>query len=118
MHACILCLSACMHCARPPLPCPGALLSPSRASSTPWLSSLSSPAVNKKTGGRLNGKGGSEAEVSDDTLDLTVIDRVQDYIKQISDITSKVPDQVCIIISIILIILYFYKNLYFRSRSL
>ena len=36
--------------------------------------------------------------MSEDTLDLTVIDRVQDYLKQISDITSKVPDQVSFII--------------------
>ena len=60
--------------------------------------SICSPSVTKKSAGRLNGRAGSEPEVSEETLDLTVIDRVQDYLKQISDITSKVPDQVSYII--------------------
>merc|ERR1712062_534705 len=56
--------------------------------------SYKSPSVSRKPAGRLNGRGGSEPEVRDDTLDVTVIDRVQEYLKQISEITSKVPDQV------------------------
>merc|ERR1712062_815585 len=56
--------------------------------------SYKSPSVSRKPTGRLNGRGGSEPEVRDDTLDVTVIDRVQEYLKQISEITSKVPDQV------------------------
>merc|ERR1712038_325959 len=56
--------------------------------------SYKSPSVTRKPAGRLNGRGGSEPEVRDDTLDVTVIDRVQEYLKQISEITSKVPDQV------------------------
>merc|ERR1711874_736195 len=51
-----------------------------------------SPAVSKKTNGRLNGR--AEPEVTEDGLDLSVIDRVQDYLRKISDMTSKVPDQV------------------------
>ena len=60
--------------------------------------SICSPSVTRKPAGRLNGRGGSEPEVRDDTLDVTVIDRVQEYLKQISEITSKVPDQVSIIV--------------------
>merc|ERR1712062_863365 len=56
--------------------------------------SYKSPSVSRKPAGRLNGRGGSEPEVRDDTLDVTVIDRVQEYLKQISEITCKVPDQV------------------------
>merc|ERR1711874_802844 len=51
-----------------------------------------SPAVSKKTNGRLNGR--AEPEVTEDGLDLSVIDRVQDYLRKISEMTSKVPDQV------------------------
>merc|ERR1711902_62513 len=48
-----------------------------------------SPAVSKKTNGRLNGR--AEPEVTEDGLDLSVIDRVQDYLRKISEMTSKVP---------------------------
>merc|ERR1711874_858576 len=56
-----------------------------------------SPAVSKKTNGRLNGR--AEPEVTEDGLDLNVIDRVQDYLRKISEMTSKVPDQVCLSVS-------------------
>merc|ERR1719336_299610 len=49
--------------------------------------SSKSPAVNKKV--TKNGKAESE-----EVLDLSMIDKVNDYLRKVSDITSKVPDQV------------------------